>query len=313
MSENLLNVKNMSVLIKDRFLVKNISFSMEKGECVAVIGEDKSGKTSLIKAISGSLPISAGQVFIENHDIFFDKKILSKVSTCFDPPIFFKYQTVMENMQYLSTLSEANDKLEIIKALEKFNLAHKMNTKVKKLTYFEKKLMSLALGFLTKPHLILLDEPFKNLPPENLENVKNAIEKIRQNGTSVILTSTCLENIKLDCDKYIFMEDREIKKLLSREEMEKIAEGPTYAFVKVKYPHYVGKLIMQNFSLPVKILDKRVLFESDEDVTSKIVQFLSEKKLSVYRAGFLSKKAEKVFANLTPYFKPEPLEKEEDA
>ena len=306
-----LEVKNLSVLIKDRFLVKNAFFTMQEGDCLAIIGEDKSGKTSLIKAISGSLPISAGQVFIEGHDIFYDKKILSKVSTCFDPPIFFKYQTVLENMQYLSMLSEANNKVEISKALKKFNLDQKVNTKVKKLTYFEKKLMGLALGFLTKPKLLLLDEPFKNLPPKNSKIVKDAIETIRANGTAIIITSTSLENIQVDCDKFLFMENRAIKKVLSREEMEKLAEGPTFAFVKVKYPHYVGKLIMQTHGLNVKILDARVLFEADEAMAAQIVQFLSEKKLSVYRAGFLNKKAENVFANLTPYFKPEPAEKED--
>ena len=312
MSENLLEVKNMSVLIKDRFLVKNAFFTIKKGECWAIIGEDKSGKTSLIKAISGSLPISAGQVFLDGHDIFYDKKVLTSVSTCFDPPIFFKYQTVMQNMQYISMLSEANNKEEIIKALNKFNLAHKMNTKVKKLTYFEKKMMGLALGFLTKPKLLLLDEPFKNLPPENLKIVKDAIQKIRENGTSIIITSTNLESLETDCDKFLFMENRSIKKVLSREDVEKIMEGPSYAFVKVKYPHYVGKLLMENFDVDVKILDMRVLFEGDENLTAKIVQFLCEKKLSVYRAGFLSKKAENVFANLTPFFKAEPAQKEED-
>lgn len=303
----------MSVLIKDRFLVKNVFFKMNEGECWAIIGEDKSGKTSLIKAISGSLPISAGQVFFEGHDIFYDKKVLTKVSTCFDPPIFFKYQTVMENMQYLSMLSEANNKKEILKALKNFGLENKANTKVRKLTYFEKKLMGLALGFLTKPRLLLLDEPFKNLPPEKLKIVQDAIEKIHLNGTSIIFTSKNLEDIAFVCDKYFFMEERVLKKVMSREDVEKIEEGPTYSFVKVKYPHYVGKLVMENFGLDVKILDKRVLFEGDEALTAKIVQFLSEKKLAVYRAGLLSKKAENIFASLTPYFKPEPAKKEDEA
>lgn len=301
----LLEVKNLSVLIKDRFLVKNAFFSVDEGECWGIIGENKSGKTSLIKAISGSLPINPGQVFIEGKDIFSDKKVLTKVSTCFDPPMFFKYQTVLDNLTYISRLSEANNKENIIKVLSRFNLAHKMHTRVMFLTYFEKKLMSLALGFLTRPKLLLLDEPFKNLPPENLAIVKKAIRQIRSNGTTVLLTSTNLENIEDECDRFLFMENRAIKKTLTREEVEEINNTPVYAFIKVKYPHYVGKLLMDNYGMHVKILDSRVLFEADESKTAEIVQDLASKKISIYKAGYLSKKAEKVFASLTPFFKEE--------
>ena len=306
----MLEVNNMSVLIKDRFLVKNAFFTLNKGECVAIIGQDKSGKTSLIKAISGSLPIGAGQVFLDGHDIFLNKKVLSDVSTCFDPPIFFKYQSVMQNMEYLSSLAGSHSKKEILKALDRFHIANKANTKVKKLTYFEKKMMGLALGFLTNPKLLLLDEPFKNLPPENLKLVKDAIHQIRLNGTSIIITSTTLEEVSTTCDRYIFMEDRVIKKILTLDEVEDILGGPTFAFVKVKYPHYAGKLIMDNFGVLVKIFGQRVLFEGDETETAKVVQFLSEKKLAIYSAGLFSKKAEQVFASLIPFFKDDPEEKE---
>ncbi len=300
-----MEVKNLSVLIKDRFLVKNTNFTMEDGECIGVIGQDKSGKTSLLKAVSGSLPISAGQVFIDGHDIFRDKKILTKVSTCFDPPIFFKYQTVLANMKYISMLSEAYNKEDIIKVLNKFNLAQKLHTRVLFLSYFEKKLMGLALGLLTKPKLLLLDEPYKNLPPEHLEMVKNAIKQIRENGTAVIMTTRDLDTILDECDRFMFMENRAVKEILTKEECEKKSQGPIFAFIKVKYPHYVGKLIMENFDLHVKLQGQNVLFQADEDITAKIVHFLNEKKLAVYRAGYLSKKAEKIFANLTPFFKEE--------
>ena len=59
-NENLLEVKNVSVLMKDRFLVQDASFSLKKGSCLGIVGEDGSGKTSLIKAIAGAIAISDG-------------------------------------------------------------------------------------------------------------------------------------------------------------------------------------------------------------------------------------------------------------
>ncbi len=307
MSEDniVLDVKNLSVLIKDRFLVKNVYLQVHSGECIGVIGEAKSGKTSLIKAVSGTLPISPGQVVFLGQDIYSNKKVLTKVSTCFDPPVFFKYQSVYENMKYVAMLNPNFSKEKIIDILKKFGLEKKIKTKVLFLSYYEKKLMSLALGFMTKPKLLLLDEPFKNMPKSHLNTIKEYIQEVRKNGTAIIITSNNIESLDEQCDRYIFMESREIKNILTQGEINKFTSGTTFAYVKVKYPHYVGRLIMDNFFLKVKILNRKVLFEADEKTTAQIVRHLTKQNLAVYSAGYINKKADIIFANLTPYFKEE--------
>ena len=303
--EKVIEAKNLSVIIKDRFLVKNVYLSLEKGECVGILGEDKSGKTSLIKAISGSLPIAPGQAFILGEDIYFNKKVLTKVSTCLDPPIFFKYQTVFDNLEYISSLSENKSRQKIIDMLKKFGLEKQMDTRVMFLPYYQKKLMALALAFLTEPEILLLDEPFKNLPAEYLKTVKDAIKSARAKGTTVIITAKNIEQLENECDRFIFMEERAIKSILKKEDVEEITEENTYAFIKVKYPHYVGKLLMDNFDVRVKLLDRRVLFEANEDEVAKMVKFITKQNLAIYGAGYLTRKSEKIFAELTPYFKEE--------
>lgn len=306
MEENkVLEIKDLTVLMKDRFLVKNVNLTALSGECFGLIGEDRSGKTSLIKAISGSLHIASGQVFVDGKNIVAEKDILKCVNVCLDPPVFFKFQTVFENLKYLSMLSENKDKEKIIKVLNKFNLAHKIKTRVLFLSYFEKKLMALALAFLTEPKLLLLDEPFKSLPPDAVDSVKGYIRDIRSLGTSVIITSRKLENLEDLCDKFVFMENKTIREVLTNEQCKRFDTDKTYAFISVKYPHFAGKLIIENFNLMVKLLGKKVLFEADEDTVADIVRFITKKSIAIHKAGYLSKKAEKIFANLTPYFKEE--------
>ena len=274
--EKVIEAKNLSVIIKDRFLVKNVYLSLKKGECVGVLGEDKSGKTSLIKAISGSLPIAP-----------------------------FKYQTVLDNIQYISSLSENKSKKKIKDMLKKFGIEKQMDTRVMFLPYYQKKLMALALAFLTEPEILLLVEPFKNLPAEYLKIVKDAIKSARAKGTTVIITAQNIEQLENECSRFVFMEDRGIKSILNKEDVEDITEEISYAFIKVKYPHYVGKLLMDNFDIKVKLLDKRVLFEASEDEVAKMVKFITRQSLSIYAAGYLTRKTEKILAELTPYFKEE--------
>ena len=304
MSENkILEVKNLTVMMKERFLVKDVSFSVENGECVGIIGQDRSGKTSLIKAIAGSLPISFGQVIIDGNDISQNSQILKEVSICLDPPMFFKYQSVFENMKFLTSLNEDTTKEDILKVLSDFGLAHKKSTKVLFLSYYEKKLMALALAFLTKAKLFLLDEPFKSLPPDNVDDIKKHIKQIRKQGTSIIITSRNLETIEDMCDRFIFMEDRSIISYLSNEQCQDFDENKTYAFVAVKYPHYAGKLITDSFGMNVKLLGNKVLFDTDEDTLADIVKFLTKNRITIFKAGYLSKKAEKIFADLAPFYK----------
>ena len=307
MNNKILEVKNLSVLIKERFLVKNVSFSLEKGKSLAVIGEDRSGKTSLLKAIDGALPISQGQIFIDGKDIKLDRSVLSDVGICLDPPMFFKYQSVFENMKYLTMLCDKYDKSKIEDALKKVNLLEKAKTKVLFLSYFEKKLISLALAFLTKPKLLLLDQPFKTLPAKETEQIKNWIKELQKNGTTVIISSTKYENVSDFCDEFVFMEHRRLVKILSNSECEKFSTEKTYAFVEVKYPHFAGKAIIDQFGLDVKLLQRKLVFEADEDKTAEIVKYLSGQKIKIFKAGFLHNKAEKIFAELAPFFKKEEI------
>ncbi len=301
----ILEIKNLSVLVNERFLVKNVSLSMSEEDCMGIIGEDHSGKTSLIKTITGSLPISDGEVYLFGKDISKNQKDVGSVGLCLDPPVFFKYQTIMQNFLYLCSLSGKVDKQKILFALNKFNLAHKAHRRVFFLSYYEKKLMALALAYVNRPKLMILDEPFKGLPQSSIQNMKDYIFELQENGTHVIIASRYYSTIENICNKFVFMEGRTVKSILNHEQCEKFSNENTFAFIAVKYPHYCGKLIKQKFDIDVKILGKKILFEADEDLTADIVKFFTKNRISVHKAGYLNKKSERIFANLTPYFKEE--------
>ena len=302
-SENVLEVKNLSVLIKERFLIKDISFSLKHGETLGIVGDDGSGKTSLIKTLTGSLPISDGSITIYGKNIELHPEVLNQVGICLDPPVFFKFQSVIDNMMYLCSLSGHNDKVKIVRTLKKFNLDTKMRKKVYSLSFYERKLMALALAFVTNPKLLILDEPFKSLPVQDIFQIRKYIAELRENGTTIIMTAKTYDSLEDQCDTYLFMANRKIFELLPRKECEKYSTTKTYAFVEVKYPHYCGKMIMEKFDYKVKLIGKKVLFEADEDATAEIVRFFTRNKLAVYSAGYINNKSERIFARLTPYFK----------
>lgn len=301
--EKVLVVENLSVLMKDRFLVRDVSFSLNQGDTLGIIGEEKSGKSSLIKTIIGTLPISDGKIYVYGNDIQEYPEILHQVGLCLDPPVFFKFQSIFDNIVYLCSLAGKVDKQKIVEVLNKFHLAEKMHKKVWKLSFYEKKCMALALAFINEPRLLILDEPFKSLPVQSVQRLRHYIEELKEKNTTIVMTAKKYDSLEDQCDYYMFMSQRKVVNLLPRKQCEKFSTSKTYAFIEVKYPHYCGKMIAQEFGYRVKIMNKRVLFEADEDATAEIVKYFTNNNLSVYSAGYISSKSERIFASLTPYFK----------
>lgn len=302
MKETILDIENLSVIIKERYLVKNVSLTVDEGEAIALVGGDGSGKTSLLKTITHSLPITEGNIFVCGRNVT-EKESYSNVGISLDPPVFFKFQTVFNNLAYLTKISGNFDKIGILDALKAVGLERRAKVLVLFLSYAEKKLMSLALAFLAKPKLLLLDEPFKSLSKKQCEIVKSQIKKLQEQGTAVVISTCTLEDVSDICSKYYFMENRQITKTVENTDVVEYLTDKEMAFVEVKYPHYVGKMIIESFNLHVKLLGNKVVFDTDEDTLAKIVIELSGSKITVFKAGYLNSYAEKVLASLTPYFK----------
>lgn len=302
MKETILDIENLSVIIKERYLVKNVSLTVDEGEAIALVGGDGSGKTSLLKTITHSLPITEGNIFVCGRNVT-EKESYSNVGISLDPPVFFKFQTVFNNLAYLTKISGNFDKIGILDALKAVGLERRAKVLVLFLSYAEKKLMSLALAFLAKPKLLLLDEPFKSLSKKQCEIVKSQIKKLQEQGTAVVISTCTLEDVSDICSKYYFMENRQITKTVENTDVVEYLTDKEMAFVEVKYPHYVGKMIIESFNLHVKLLGNKVVFDTDEDTLAKIVVELSGSKITVFKAGYLNSYAEKVLASLTPYFK----------
>lgn len=302
MKETILDIENLSVIIKERYLVKNVSLTVDEGEAIALVGSDGSGKTSLLKTITHSLPITEGNIFVCGRNVT-EKESYSNVGISLDPPVFFKFQTVFNNLAYLTKISGNFDKIGILDALKAVGLERRAKVLVLFLSYAEKKLMSLALAFLAKPKLLLLDEPFKSLSKKQCEIVKSQIKKLQEQGTAVVISTCTLEDVSDICSKYYFMENRQITKIVENTDVVEYLTDKEMAFVEVKYPHYVGKMIIESFNLHVKLLGNKVVFDTDEDTLAKIVIELSGSKITVFKAGYLNSYAEKVLASLTPYFK----------
>lgn len=189
-------VKNLYLkYIREYFALYDISLEIEDGEKIALVGEEHSGKTSLLRILAKLEKPSKGEVYIKDIPL---KKVNFKydVSAGYLPasPVFFDKKTVYENFKYIlkyQKLNEADIENKINDALINFNIETLKDTKIKELTLFEKYLISIARLSFRNLELVMIDNIFDGLNEEEKGKIVAIIkEKFSDKKTTLIVATT---------------------------------------------------------------------------------------------------------------------------
>ena len=195
----MISINNISKSFSDRVILNNISFTINKGEKIAIIGESGIGKSVLLKSIIGLLSPDKGNVIIDGQDIneiTFKKlqKVRSKFGMVFQFGALFDSMTVSENIG-LALQKLANcDRLEIsdriFKSLSEVNMEGTEEKMPSELSGGMKKRVGIARAIALKPEYMLYDEPTTGLDPIMTDSINRLINNFHSKGTvtSVVVT-----------------------------------------------------------------------------------------------------------------------------
>jgi branched-chain amino acid transport system ATP-binding protein len=173
--------------------VKGISLTVERGQLVALIGANGAGKTTTLRAISGLLSPAGGKIMFDGHDITkaSARKILSLgIAHCPEGRHVFPYMTVEENLEMGSYLRK--DRKEVAADLERIfeqfpRIAERRLQQAGTLSGGEQQMLAIARALMSKPKLIMFDEPSLGLAPNIVERTFDIITGIRDTGTTVLM------------------------------------------------------------------------------------------------------------------------------
>ena len=173
--------------------VKGISLKVERGQLVALIGANGAGKSTTLRAISGLLPASGGSITFEGHDITraSARKILSLgIAHCPEGRHVFPHMTVEENLEMGSYLRK--DHKEVAADMERIfqqfpRIAERRQQQAGTLSGGEQQMLAIARALMSKPKLIMFDEPSLGLAPNIVERTFDIITGIRDTGTTVLM------------------------------------------------------------------------------------------------------------------------------
>lgn len=197
--------KNINKSFGSLHVLKGINLEVEKGELLTLLGPSGCGKSTLLRCLAGLEEVQEGQIFLEDQDITNLDARLRQIGMVFQQYSLFPNMTVEQNLAFglkIQKLSKEEMKEEITKALKMIGMEDKRNSYPNQLSGGQQQRVALARAIVTKPKVLLLDEPLSAIDAKLRKNLQIEIRRIQKelNITTIFVTH--------DQDEAMIMSDR---------------------------------------------------------------------------------------------------------
>ncbi|OLB73622.1 MAG: multidrug ABC transporter ATP-binding protein [Actinobacteria bacterium 13_2_20CM_2_71_6] len=184
--------------------VRDVSFSVERGELFALLGTNGAGKTSTLEVIEGLARPSGGSVRVLGHDPYARRAaVRPRMGVMLQEGGFPPELSVAGTARmWAGTLT---DPRPVAEALDLVDLSHRATVRVKQLSGGERRRLDLALAILGRPEVLVLDEPTTGLDPQSRGEARRLIRSLLLHGTTVLLTTHYLEDAQELADRLAIM------------------------------------------------------------------------------------------------------------
>lgn len=183
-------------------LLNNINLEIERGKVYGFKGRNGSGKTMLLRAILGLIKVE-GQVIINNKPL--------KFGVFIEKPSIITEFTALKNLKLVAALKGITDINVMTKYLVELGLDYKDKRKVRKYSLGMKQKVGIAQTLMGEPELIVLDEPTNALDRKSIEKLVQILERLKQQGCTILIASHQFEDIESVVDEVVHIEAGELE------------------------------------------------------------------------------------------------------
>lgn len=199
--------KNLEVL-------SDINLKFEDGKMYAIIGANGSGKSLILKALSGYNKLTSGKVLQDGNEIRKNNNYIEDAGIIIENPVMVNEYTITENLEYLKKMSENNKDIDLDKWYKYFEIEEYKEKRFSELSLGTKQKVALIQAFMHNPQNILLDEPFNALDKKAVIKVKELLIEEKKKGKLIIIVTHINDEILEECDKVIELENGKVSKTI---------------------------------------------------------------------------------------------------
>ena len=205
----MIEIKNISKKFGKLEVLKNVSVSCNSGQCIALIGPNGCGKTTLIKSVLGMVIPDSGSMEFNQKSIFGDYLYREKIGYMPQIGRYPDTMTIGEIIEMVKKIRNSKDNLDE-DLFRDFEIEKMLNKQMRTLSGGTTQKISAVLAFLFNPDVLILDEPTAGLDPLASELLKEKIIKEKEKGKLIIITSHLLSELDDLISEIIFMQEGKI-------------------------------------------------------------------------------------------------------
>lgn len=224
---NMLNINNLTKKFGNKIAVNDVSFAVKPGEIFSLIGPNGSGKTTIVKTITGLLQADSGSIAINKHDVKKEpEKAKSFIGYIPDEPIVWPYMTGFEFLNFteaLFSMTDADYKKRAKELLSIFKLQGLENKYFEDYSRGNKQKFSIIAALSHNPNLLIIDEPIVGLDPVSAEIAEKLFLEFSKNGGSILLVTHTLSVAEKISNRIGILKKGELKTLGTQKELIKKA------------------------------------------------------------------------------------------
>ena len=285
----ILEVKNLVKKYKTIEAVNGASFSVERGGCFGLLGPNGAGKTTTIEVIEDVITPTSGEIIYKGQPR--TPAFKNEVGIQFQTTSLLAFLTVRETLETFQSLYQNSADIDqLVEMCQLGDFQHQYNDKI---SGGQRQRFLLAMALINQPELLFLDEPSTGLDPQARRNLWDLIQRIKQEGKTIILTTHYMEEAQYLCDEIAIMDYGKI-----------IARGTPRELIKQYSPEMTVVLPADNFDhdlekLPLSYRKVNGTVEiKTNDVNACLDQLIS-RNVDLSDLTVRSPSLESVFLNLT--------------
>ena len=202
----MIKIVNVTKKFGENKVLDNVNLIFEPGKIYGIQGKNGSGKTMLMRAISGLLSLNEGEVEVFGEVIGVDRDFPKSAGILIEHPGLLPEISGFENLKTVMSINKIVSDEEIKKSMSNFDLDPNSNLKVKKYSLGMKQKVGILMAILERPQVVILDEPTNGLDEASVEKFKDMILNLKDDSRVIIVASHDREGLEEISDEIIKME-----------------------------------------------------------------------------------------------------------
>lgn len=295
LTNTILKCENLNKSFGKKKILKDVSFTIKKGDILGFIGPNGSGKTTTIKLILGLNSIDSGNVTINGFDIKKDfESAIKGVGAIVENPDMYMYLSGYENLKLVANMyNVSSSKIDEVVKLVK--LEGRIKDKVSKYSLGMRQRLGIAQALINSPNLLILDEPTNGLDPEGIKELRNLLKNLaKKENIAVLISSHNLAELDSFCNKVCIIQNGTIIESNEVKKLKKEVSNSTYIF------EVSNSTLVNNVIDNIKVLDStHFSIKSKKEEIPNIITKLINNNILIYEVYENKISLEEAFLNKT--------------